>query len=149
MKKTLKIKIIPCVLLSFLHQAQAEPLIHPAEAALPSQPEISMTMRGLTRGPEIELVSPADSKSTTSPTIFKIQFKGRNNAAIEKSSIKITYLKTPLIDLTPRLQNYISADAIVMENAELPNGLHAIRVDVKDSQGRSATSVFKFSVHDK
>ena len=129
--------------------ALAEPLIHPAEAALPPQPDLGMTMRGLTRGPEIELESPGDSKSTTSPTIFKLRFKGRNNATIEKSSVKITYLKTPLVDLTPRLQNYISADGVIMENAELPPGVHAIKVDVKDNQGRSSTALFKFSVHER
>jgi hypothetical protein len=129
--------------------ALAEPLIHPAEAALPSQPDLGMTMRGLTRGPEIELESPGDSKSTTSPTFLKIRFKGRNNAAIERNSVKVTYLKSPLVDLTPRLQNYISADGIMMENAELPSGVHAIKVDVKDSQGRSSTALFKFLIHDK
>jgi hypothetical protein len=36
-----------------------------------------------------------------------------------------------------------------MENAELPAGLHAIKVDVKDNQGRSSTALFKFSVHDR
>ena len=50
-------------LMSVPPHAAAEVLITDAEARLPSSPDAAMTMRGLTRGPGIEQVSPtADAK---------------------------------------------------------------------------------------
>lgn len=43
----------------------------------------------------------------------------------------MTYLKSPSVDLTPRLKPFVKPDGIDMPDAELPVGDHVIRVDVK------------------
>lgn len=126
--------------------AIAEQLISAAEAALPAPPEAGLTMRGLTRGPGIELVEPIDAKPMKSPLPFKVRFVGRNNATIEKDSVKVTYIKTPSVDLTGRIKSHLTADGIEMPDAEVPAGTHLFRVDVKDNQGRSSTAIFKVTV---
>jgi hypothetical protein len=128
---------------SVLH---AEPLITAAEAALPAPPDAGLTMRGLTRGPAIELEAPQEAKPAKSPMLFKVRFTGRNNAAIEKDSVKVTYVKAPSVDLTRRLRPHLTDSGIEMSGAEIPAGTHVLRIDVKDTQGRSSTAVVKLVV---
>ena len=143
-----KTRALVCMNISLLFATPvfAEPLITPTEAALPAPAEAGMTMRGLTRGPLIELEQPSESKTVKSPTPFKVRFTGRNNATIDKDSIKITYVKTPMVDLTDRIRPHLKDTGIEMQNAEMPPGAHLIRIDVKDSQGRASTSLFKMIV---
>jgi hypothetical protein len=130
--------------------ALAEQLITPAEAALPSPPDTGMTLRGITRGPAIEQVEPAaDAKHLTSPLALKIAFTARNNTSVDKDSVKVTYLKSPAVDLTARLKAHLTPDGIEMKQAELPPGTHVIRIDLKDSNGRAASAVLKLTVAGK
>ena len=124
----------------------ADPLITEAEAALPTPPDVAMSLRGITRGPAIEQVTPEEMKPVKSPTPIKIKFTARNNAEIDKDSLKVTYIKTPSVDLTARLKAHVKGDGIEMTAAELPAGTHILRIDVKDTQGRASTALFKMSV---
>ena len=65
---------------------------------------------------------------------------------IEPDSVKVTYLKTPAVDLTPRVKSGIKADGIDVAKASLPPGEHQIRVTVKDSEGRETNSTLNISV---
>ena len=81
-------------------------LITEAEASLPSPADLSMVTRGLTRGPVVEQVTP-DPDSTApvkSPLPLKIKFQTRNNVPIDKDSVKLTYVRTPGVDLTSRIK---------------------------------------------
>lgn len=60
--------------------------------------------------------------------------------------MKVTYLRTPNVDLTPRLKPFIQAGGIDMPDAELPQGEHLVRVDVKDSDGRPGMTSFVLKV---
>ena len=125
-----------------------EVLITEAEASLPSPADLSMTTRGLTRGPLVEQVTP-DPDSTApvkSPLPLKIKFQTRNNVPIDKDSVKMTYVRTPSIDLTSRIKSHIGEDGIDMNAAEVPPGNHVIRIELKDQQGRSSTSTIKLTV---
>lgn len=127
--------------------ARAEQLITAAEAALPAPPELGLTLRGITRGPAIDQIEPSpDAKDVASPMSLKIGFSARNNATIDPGSVKVTYIKSPSVDLTERMKAYVTPDGIDMKKAELPPGNHVIRIDLKDSQGRTATSTIKLSV---
>ncbi len=127
--------------------ASAEQLITPAEAALPTPPDLGLTLRGITRGPAIDQVEPApDAKEVASPLPLKITFSARNNASIDPASVKVTYIKSPSVDLTARMKAYVTPDGIDMKQAELPPGNHVIRIDLKDSQGRASTTTIKLSV---
>ncbi len=126
----------------------AEMLITQAEAALPSPPDIgAFATRGLTRGPRIEQVSPDPrGKGAKSPFPLDIKFITHNDTTVVPDSVKVTYLRSPSVDLTPRLKGHITATGIDMGDAEVPPGTHMIRIDVVDSDGRKGTSIIKLSV---
>jgi hypothetical protein len=125
----------------------AEVLITKAEADRPAPPDLgALGTRGLTRGPHIEQVSPDPGKDAKSPFPLEIKFTAHNDTTVDPGSVKVTYLKSPSVDLTPRLKTHITAAGIDLGDAEMPPGTHMIRIDVRDSQGRNGTSIIKFSV---
>lgn len=121
--------------------ASADPLITESEAALPAAGGI--TMRGVTRGPTIKLVNPAETKS---PFNLKVKFEPHGGATVEPGSVKVVYLKSPVVDITDRVKPFITAEGIDMGKAEVPAGQHAIRVDVKDSDGRAGSATLQLTV---
>jgi hypothetical protein len=127
--------------------AEAEMLITVAEANLPQAQDAGLATRGITRGPGIEQVSPpTGTKTITSPLPLRIKFVGRNNVAVDPASVRLTYLKSPMVDLTERIKSHVTKDGIDMEAAEVPPGNHVLRLDVKDAEGRSATSTITLTV---
>jgi hypothetical protein len=125
----------------------ADVLITEAEANLPSPVDVSLTTRGLTRGPVVEQVTPdPDAAPVKSPLLLKIKFQTRNNVPIDKDSVKLTYVRTPGVDLTSRIKAHIGDDGIDMKQAEVPPGNHVIRIELKDQQGRSSSTTIKLSV---
>lgn len=130
--------------------AQSDParlvLITEAEAKLPAPLDFKLALRaGVTRGPKVILVSPTGDGDVQSPVHLNLKFESFGGAKIDLSSIKITYLKKPAVDLTERLVNVTQAGGIDVV-AELPAGVHNIRVDLKDSEGRVGTANFVLKV---
>jgi hypothetical protein len=58
----------------------------------------------------------------------------------------MTYLRTPNVDLTPRVKSFILPSGIDMPEVELPAGEHMVRVDIKDTDGRAGTASFILKV---
>lgn len=129
--------------------ARAEVLITEAEARLPNTTTVSMDMRGLTRGPGIELLSPNPNQGATSPLLLKIKFDIRNKIEIDPDSIKLTYIKANPVDLTGRIKRYVSGKGIEINQAEVPPGTHILQLDIKDKQGRVGTAMIKLVVNEK
>jgi hypothetical protein len=123
-------------------------LITNDEAARPSPPGGGeLARRGITRGPLITQVDPAPGHTAVkSPMHLMIKFEGRGGATIDTSAVKVTYMKSPAIDLTDRVKPYLKDGGIDIGEAELPPGNHLIRVDVKDSEGRVTTSLLNLTV---
>ena len=120
-------------------------LISADEAKLPPpKGAVSVASRGITRGPKIELVGNADS--VRSPMRLVLKFESFGGAKIDTDSLKVIYMKNPAVDLTPRLKPFVQPTGIDIPDAELPAGDHLIRVDVKDSDGRTATTSFTLKV---
>ena len=135
-------------LLLFLHGAAfaATTLITPEEAALPAVTGAALT-RGISRGPGVELVSPsADFGPVKAPFELKIAFAPRGGSKIDPASVKVVYLKSPFIDLTPRLQNAITETGIVLPDAGVPAGEHALKITVLDTDGRETNSIVRLVV---
>lgn len=128
-----------------LATAQATPLITPTEAALPAASG-AMATRGITRGPAIKQVSPQTDQPIKGPFDWKVQFEARGGEKIDPASVKVTYVKSPFVDLTPRIQSAISADGINFNKAEVPPGEHVLRITVKDSAGRETNSTMTLKV---
>ena len=120
-------------------------LISADEAKLPPpKGAVGVATRGITRGPKVAYIGAADA--TKSPMRLQLKFESFGGAKIDTDSLKVTYVKTPAVDLTPRLKPFVKSDGIDMPDAELPAGDHLIRVDVKDSDGRVATTSFTLKI---
>jgi hypothetical protein len=123
----------------------AAPLISAKEAALPAASG-ALATRGISRGPSVKLVSPEADASVSSPLDFKVNFEARGEGKIDPESVKVVYMKSPFVDLTPRLKGAISAQGIYFAKADVPPGVHTIRVTVKDNDGRETNSIFTLNV---
>jgi hypothetical protein len=77
---------------------------------------------------------------------FQLKFVSFGGAKIDLGSIKVTYLKTPNVDLTSRILSFALATGVDIPDAELPVGDHMIRVDLKDSDGRSGSTSFVLEI---
>jgi hypothetical protein len=131
-------------------QVESKPviLITAAEAQQPVPPTADLTFRaGVSRGPTIELLSPKPSdKSVPSPVHLQLKFEGRGGAQIDVESLKLTYIRNPVVDLTARVKGFAKPDGVDLPEAEIPPGTHIIRADVKDKEGRSGSLIFKLNV---
>ena len=120
-------------------------LITPEEAKLPPpKVAVAMSARGVTRGPQIEVVQDVDP--THSPTHFVLKFTAHGGARIDPATVQITYLRTPDVDLTQRVKPFVTDSGIDIPNAVVPPGSHMLRVDLKDSDGHTATLNFTLNV---
>jgi hypothetical protein len=124
--------------------AQVVQLITDDEAKLPAA--TALTSRGVTRGPGIKVLSPDTAGKLGVPFELKVAFTAHGGAKIDPATIKVTYLKSPLVDLTPRLAAGISAEGITIAKAGVPSGEHKIRIAVKDSDGRQNSEVLTLNV---
>ena len=120
-------------------------LITDEEAKLPPpRGAIAADRRGITRGPKIEFV--ADNEPIHSPMHLQLKFESYGGARIDPDSVKVTYLRTPNVDLTGRLKAFILPAGIDIPDVQLPVGDHMVRVDIKDSDGRIGTTSFVLKV---
>lgn len=128
--------------------SRATQLITEEEAKLPPpKGAVEVQQRGILRGPKVEFVSPGDAAS--SPLRLVLKFQSYGGAKVDPDSVKVIFLRTPNVDLTPRVKPFVQADGINMQDAELPPGEYTVRVDIKDSDGRPGTAVFTLKVAPK
>jgi hypothetical protein len=128
--------------------ARALQLVTEAEAALPPSHVPDLVRRGgPTRRPSIVVASPpVGAGEVHSPLNLKVRLRAFGGAKIDPESIVLTYEKTPLIDITQRIIQFISPDGIDVPDAQLPPGRHAFYIEAKDDEGRLATMEFSFEV---
>jgi len=120
-------------------------LITEDEAKLPPpKGAIAMSVRGVTRGPKVELVPQAGA--IRSPVRLQLKFQTYGGSKVDLDTVQATYLRTPNIDLTSRIKPFVNATGIDVPAAELPPGDHMVRVDIKDSDGRTASANFVLKV---
>jgi hypothetical protein len=108
----------------------------PAAAAKPPS-------RAITRGPGVRLISP---ESVSGTFAFRLAFEPRGESKINTSSVKVEYLRGPVIDLTGRVKHGIKPTGIDIPAAAAPPGEHPIRVTVRDSEGRLGMVELKLTV---
>jgi hypothetical protein len=123
-------------------------LITEAEAKLPTlKGAVPSASRGITRGPRVELVDvPSGDGVIHSPMHLQLKFQAFGGAQVDPSAIQVTYLKSPEVDLTDRVKPFVQASGIDMPGAELPPGDHVLRVNIKDTDGRTGTTSFTLKV---
>jgi hypothetical protein len=124
----------------------AAPLITEEEAKLPPQKgAVPNSGRGITRGPKI-VVPNEEAAVQPSPIHFLVKFQTFGGSGIDLDSLKVTYLKSPVVDLTPRVKPFTQPAGIDMPDAQLPPGDHLLRVDIKDTDGRQASTSFLLKI---
>jgi hypothetical protein len=133
------------MLVAWMSTARAGIVLITAEEARLPPPQNAAWSRGITRAPRIELAA-ADDGHLHSPIHFQLRLHAFGGASIDVGSVEVTYLRISNIDLTPRLRPFIRATGIDVPEAEIPPGEHMIRVNVRDSEGRQATSNFVLSI---
>jgi hypothetical protein len=144
LKKTMLLGYI-AVALVISGGACAMQLITEQEAKLPPpKGAIAADRRGILRGPKIEFLSPGDT--TQSPLHLKLKFEAFGGAKIDPESVKMTFLRTPNVDLTPRIKPFVQPSGLDMPDTEVPPGEYMVRVDVKDSDGRPGSTSFILKV---
>jgi hypothetical protein len=128
--------------------ANAFELVTQKEAALPAAPILNLDLRGSpTRRPAVIVVSPPPAAAQlSSPLDLKLQFRAFGGATIDPSTVVITYLKQPAIDLTQRLTPFITAQGIDIAQAQVPPGKHQFWIELKDNEGRIGGGAFSFQV---
>jgi hypothetical protein len=146
MQKTLRHFTLLAVLTLISNLAESAVLISPIEAAMPDD-SVKSNTRGIIRGPGVEVVSPDLNSIVKGAFNFKVEFKERGGNKIDKDSIKVIYMKSPNIELTPRLNKAISEKGIFFDNAEAPSGTHLIKIILKDVDGRETENIFSIKVN--
>jgi hypothetical protein len=118
-------------------------LITAQEAGLPAE-KVTVDQRGISRAPQVELVEPGGNAH--SPLHFQLKFRAFGGSKISASTLQLTYLKNPEIDLVPRVTGFVQSSGIDIPDAEIPPGDHFFRIAISDSDGRSRSSVFELKV---
>lgn len=146
MRRFLLMSVFGLVGLTHCIEAAAQPLISAAEAALPDAPKSSGSFtRGVARGPGIALVSPG-SGALSSPFDLDIAFELRGARAIDRESVRVLYVKEPIVNITDRLQKAIHANGIKLSGVEMPPGEHLLRVVLRDQDGRESRADFSLKI---
>jgi hypothetical protein len=110
-------------------------LITDAEAHLPDGK--TTTTRAITRGPGIRFDSATDVPAKSFG--FKVTLEPRGGATLDPQSLKVEYLKDPIIDLTERVKAGLKGGTIDLPQTKVPVGTHPIRITVRDSEGRTGS----------
>jgi len=130
--------------------AQTKPviLITAEEGQLGAAPQGDLTFRaGVSRGPSITVVSPKpDDPSLRSPFRLQLKFEGRGGAQVDPETLKVTYARSPSVDLTARVKPFANPAGIDLPEASVPPGNHTIRAEVKDKDGRAGSVTFVIKV---
>lgn len=129
-------------------QSKAVVLITDEESQLAAAPNADLSFRaGVSRGPAITVLSPKPGDSgLKSPFHLKLKFEGRGGAQIDPDSLKLTYSKSRAVDLTERVKPYVQPAGIDVSEASVPPGVHTIRAEIKDKDGRTGTTTFTIKV---
>jgi hypothetical protein len=120
-------------------------LISADEARLPALPRM-VSRGGITRGPEIRFVSPLPDGRVKAPFDLRVDIRAHGGSRIDPSTVKVTYLREPLVDLTPRLAGGISEAGIRQAGVSVPPGTHDLEVEVTDVDGRTRSDTVTFTV---
>jgi len=122
-------------------------LITPEEAKLPNAVNADLSFRaGVTRGPALVLLAPKSDANVQSPIHLELRFQGHGGAEIELNTLRVVYIKNPVVDLTSRLKTFALPTGINVLEAEVPPGAHAIRAEIKDKDGRVGFLNFTLNV---
>lgn len=121
-------------------------LISDEEAKLPPPKIVPHDTRGITRGPKIEVVTPAGEFKSPGP--IKLSFQTYGGVNIDVNSVRVAYLRASDVDVTERLNPFVSGSGINLPAATVPAGKHVLRFEIKDVNGRAASKIVTLETGD-
>ena len=139
--------LAPCLAMSQV--VRGEVLISQEEASLPVHPSVkgpTLTVRSPVRKPTVEIENHTAPGELRSPLNFSVKFKPHGGAQIDLKTVRVTYLRSPQIDLTSRLKSFISVSGIDLTKAEVPPGEHFIKIELQDTKGIETQLTIKLIV---
>lgn len=126
--------------------AELEARAAPGAKALMDEPPT----RGLETGwPRIKVVEPSSS-TVVPPVRIAVRFEGESEATPVNPDSFRAYYGMLGIDITDRIRKAtpVTDKGFLAEGAELPPGTHAIRLEVRDRNGRKADLKLKVKVEE-
>lgn len=127
---------IPIAMLLLLAPAAsgADPLVLiTAEEAAQPDPAVSRGPRFREDGPLIEMKSPEHDAAYAAPMTLEARFTpGERGDAVDMETLKVSYVKLIKIDVTDRLKEFVTADGIVVPEADVPAGKHTFEIYIED-----------------
>jgi len=125
-------------------------LITPQEAALAPAPDGTgkdeVAVGGeADLGPAIEVIKPTNGGRSHPPVEVDIKFVPKTSP-VDISTVKVTLKKLFNIDLTDRVQPYVTANGIHIPGAQLPSGVHTVRISIADKDGLRSFKDVTFEV---
>ena len=118
-------------------------LMTPDEAAMPA-PDGHSGLRGgapfdvgreiPNTGPTIEVVKPEDGGQSHIPFEIEVNFSPRN-APVDVSTVRVYVLKFVTVNITERVEPFISERGVHIPEAKMPPGKYKVRVRVEDEDG--------------
>jgi hypothetical protein len=139
-----RLSLLAVVLITTATSVHGLELITKEEASLP--PGTPTELRGPIPGPVIEVKSPPSDVRQKSPLRLLVTFTTRSGSPVDKDSVRLIYIKNPLVELTNRVHDFITPTGIEVRDAQVPPGSHTIRIQLKDLAGRPSSKYFTFEV---
>ena len=126
-----------------IKEAQFE-LLSLEEAARPEIRSYGFAAKTADSGPAID--APDLEEKESRPFAITVRLNARDGAAPDLATLRVECLKSPAIDLTPRLKPFFTSEGIKIDRTTLPPGLHHFRVSVSDVRGRLSEKDFTILV---
>jgi hypothetical protein len=112
-----------------------------------SQPGIRARPEELDDGPVISIVSPENGATLSGPFRLHVEVARKEGGSdVSMNSLKVRYHKAVAIDITDRVQEYISGTNLDIPNAEFPDGKHTTEIYIEDADGNASRKYFEVKV---
>lgn len=139
--KSLK-RILPVLLLLAAAVASAQSINEPftlitQEEASGNNPKVG-DKRILWPGPRVELREPPQGEKTTPIFRLNLVFRSRSGDKVDTDSLRLTYIRDPMISLTERVRPFIEKNGIAISQVKVPIGEHRIRINLRDTKDRAS-----------
>ena len=147
---SLKLAVIPLILallaLPSVAQTRWDLVTPDEEASDKAAPRVPGPI-DLPAPPEIELLRPDISSLVKNPVTIEAQFRAGPGASIDMGSFKAVYGWLG-INITSRLLEHASKtpNGLIAENVDIPSGDHKVTISSADSNGKTASRTFQFSI---
>lgn len=131
--------------ISALSFAGPTQLITEEEARLPRAP-ISASRSAFFPGPEINIIYPKPGEAVKNPFRIKLEYRAKGGARVNPESIEMQYMVSPSQDISSRVVQFSTDQALEIRDAITPPGEHQFVVYVADSKGHRSRAILNLNV---